>query len=270
LQDEFLVFPCFDVWPQWCQLRKKGNNSHQAIQSTPANKVTTGAVESQQSVPVHEKSNFNIHRVANVPEDEGLSFVHCFTLASDFFSLHVLKLWRGALVQRLSCCLVTMRSWVQLLETTSCRNAGKDAYIRPKVVKPCASGGYVHRAALYIWLNNLPLNLGNMCLSCSLDWWWFLFLSEEFLSVYIGNLSPSTSVFDLEKVFKTFGRIKPDGVAIRSRKVTYLSPNAFRYVFFIADFLILSALMQEAGVFFGFVEFEDHSGINNALNVSFP
>jgi hypothetical protein len=73
-------------------LRKKGNNSHQAIQSTPANKVTTGAVESQQSVPVHEKSNFNIHRVANVPEDEGLSFVHCFTLASDFFSLHVLKL----------------------------------------------------------------------------------------------------------------------------------------------------------------------------------
>jgi hypothetical protein len=71
-------------------------------------------------------------------------------------------------------------------------------------------------------------------------------------------------------VFKTFGRIKPDGVAIRSRKVTYLSPNAFRYIFFIADFLILSALMQEAGVFFGFVEFEDHSGINNALNVSFP
>ena len=27
---------------------------------------------------------------------------------------------------------------------------------------------------------------------------------------------------------------------------------------------------QEAGVFFGFVEFEDMSGIQNALNVSFP
>ncbi|PUZ47959.1 hypothetical protein GQ55_7G207500 [Panicum hallii var. hallii] len=65
---------------------------------------------------------------------------------------------------------------------------------------------------------------------------------EEFISVYVGNLSPSTSVFDLEKVFQAFGRIKPDGVAIRSRK--------------------------EAGVFFGFVEFEDMSGIQNALNAS--
>uniref|UniRef100_A0A0E0PBG7 NTF2 domain-containing protein n=1 Tax=Oryza rufipogon TaxID=4529 RepID=A0A0E0PBG7_ORYRU len=46
---------------------------------------------------------------------------------------------------------------------------------------------------------------------------------EEFLSVYIGNLSPSTSVFDLEK---------------------------------------------EAGIFFGFVEYEDMSGIHNALRAS--
>nr|CAB3485094.1 unnamed protein product [Digitaria exilis] len=65
---------------------------------------------------------------------------------------------------------------------------------------------------------------------------------EEFISCYVGNLSPSTSVFDLEKVFQAFGRIKPDGVAIRSRK--------------------------EAGVFFGFVEFEDMSGIQNALDAS--
>uniref|UniRef100_A0ACD5UTI1 Uncharacterized protein n=1 Tax=Avena sativa TaxID=4498 RepID=A0ACD5UTI1_AVESA len=65
---------------------------------------------------------------------------------------------------------------------------------------------------------------------------------EEFLSVYIGNLSPATSVFDLEKVFQAFGRIKPDGVAIRSRK--------------------------EAGVFFGFVEYENMSGIQNALHAS--
>ena len=48
------------------------------------------------------------------------------------------------------------------------------------------------------------------------------FSSEEFISVYVGNLSPSTSVFDLEKVFQAFGRIKPDGVAIRSRKVSCL------------------------------------------------
>ncbi|KAL5214553.1 hypothetical protein ABZP36_003705 [Zizania latifolia] len=65
---------------------------------------------------------------------------------------------------------------------------------------------------------------------------------EEFLSIYVGNLSPSTSVFDLEKAFQAFGRIKPDGVAIRSRK--------------------------EAGVFFGFVEYEDMSGIDNALRAS--
>uniref|UniRef100_A0A453CEV9 RRM domain-containing protein n=1 Tax=Aegilops tauschii subsp. strangulata TaxID=200361 RepID=A0A453CEV9_AEGTS len=65
---------------------------------------------------------------------------------------------------------------------------------------------------------------------------------EEFLSVYVGNLSPATSVFDLEKVFQAFGRIKPDGVAIRSRK--------------------------EAGVFFGFVEYENMSGIQNALDAS--
>ncbi|TVU15291.1 hypothetical protein EJB05_38803 [Eragrostis curvula] len=116
-------------------LRKKGNLGHQAALSAPANKVSVGASESQQSAPVHEKSNFDTHRVASVPEDE-----------------------------------------------------------------------------------------------------------EEFLSVYVGNLSPSTSVFDLEKVFQAFGRIKPDGVAIRSRK--------------------------EAGVFFGFVEFEDMSGIQNALNAS--
>jgi RNA recognition motif-containing protein len=61
----------------------------------------------------------------------------------------------------------------------------------------------------------------------------FPFVPEEFLSVYIGNLSPSTSVFDLEKVFKTFGRIKPDGVAIRSRKVSYLLPSACRYILFL-------------------------------------
>ncbi|XP_040379456.1 nuclear transport factor 2-like isoform X2 [Oryza brachyantha] len=65
---------------------------------------------------------------------------------------------------------------------------------------------------------------------------------DEFLSVYVGNLSPSTSVFDLEKVFQAFGKIRPDGVAIRSRK--------------------------EAGVFFGFVEYEDMSGIQNALSAS--
>lgn len=96
------------------------------------------------------------------------------------------------------------------------------------------------------------------------------YFSEEFLSVYVGNLSPSTSVFDLEKVFQDFGRIKPDGVAIRSRKVSCLLLNALMFTFLHYCLCNSSTDMQEAGVFFGFVEFEDMSGIQNALSVSFP
>jgi hypothetical protein len=33
--------------------------------------------------------------------------------------------YRGALAQQKGCCLVTMRPWVQVLETASCRNSGK-------------------------------------------------------------------------------------------------------------------------------------------------
>jgi hypothetical protein len=40
-----------------------------------------------------------------------------------------------------------MRSWVQVLEIASCRNERKVVYIRPKVVRPCASRSYVHRVA---------------------------------------------------------------------------------------------------------------------------
>jgi RNA recognition motif-containing protein len=98
---------------------------------------------------------------------------------------------------------------------------------------------------------------------------WFRF-SEEFLSVYVGNLSPSTSVFDLEKVFQAFGRIKPDGVAIRSRKVSCLLLISLIFTFLRYCLPNSSTDMQEAGVFFGFVEFEDMSGIQNALSVSFP
>ncbi|XP_073002263.1 nuclear transport factor 2-like [Typha latifolia] len=64
----------------------------------------------------------------------------------------------------------------------------------------------------------------------------------ESLSVYVGNLSPSVSISELEQEFNSFGRIKPDGVAIRSRK--------------------------EAGVYYAFVEFEDITGVQNALKAS--
>ncbi|PWZ03984.1 hypothetical protein Zm00014a_035084 [Zea mays] len=67
-----------------------------------------------------------------------------------------------------------------------------------------------------IYLSGTYFMQQNFCLSM---------VKEEFLSVYVGNLSPSTSVFDLEKVFQAFGRIKPDGVAIRSRKASPVELN---------------------------------------------
>lgn len=64
----------------------------------------------------------------------------------------------------------------------------------------------------------------------------------ESKSVYVGNLPASISTFDLEQEFRNFGRIKPDGVTIRSRK--------------------------EAGVFYAFIEYEDTAGVQNALKAS--
>jgi hypothetical protein len=36
---------------------------------------------------------------------------------------------------------------------------GKAVYMRPKVVRPCASGSYVHRASLLIVLQKVPFQL---------------------------------------------------------------------------------------------------------------
>ncbi|KAG1354028.1 putative G3BP-like protein [Cocos nucifera] len=58
-------------------------------------------------------------------------------------------------------------------------------------------------------------------------------------SVYVGNLRSSITAYDLEQEFKNFGRIRPAGVTVRSRK--------------------------EAGVFYAFIEFEDAVGVQNAL-----
>ncbi|KAL1342170.1 nuclear transport factor 2 [Arachis hypogaea] len=61
----------------------------------------------------------------------------------------------------------------------------------------------------------------------------------EIKSVYVRNLSPAVSAADIEQEFKNFGRIRPDGVVIRSRK--------------------------DVGVCYAFVEFEDMSGVHNAV-----
>ncbi|XP_078167612.1 nuclear transport factor 2-like isoform X2 [Carex rostrata] len=64
----------------------------------------------------------------------------------------------------------------------------------------------------------------------------------EILSVYVGNLAPSTQIADMEHVFKAFGRLKPNGIAIRSKK--------------------------ETGQVFAFIDFEEAAGVQNAIKAS--
>ncbi|KAI4345895.1 hypothetical protein L6164_012981 [Bauhinia variegata] len=65
---------------------------------------------------------------------------------------------------------------------------------------------------------------------------------DEIKSVYVKNLPPTVSASEIEEEFKDFGRIRPDGVVIRSRK----------------DF----------GVCYAFVEFEDMTGVHNAVKAA--
>lgn len=44
-------------------------------------------------------------------------------------------------------------------------------------------------------------------------------LSGELKSVYVRNLPSDVSVLDVEQLFNMFGKLKPDGVVIRSREV---------------------------------------------------
>lgn len=65
---------------------------------------------------------------------------------------------------------------------------------------------------------------------------------EELTSVYVRNLPSHVTAQDLEKEFKNFGRIKPNGIFIRNR--------------------------QDVAVCFAFVEFEDLVGVQNAVKAS--
>eukprot|EP00262_Sarcandra_glabra_P013408 TRINITY_DN370_c2_g3_i1.p1 TRINITY_DN370_c2_g3~~TRINITY_DN370_c2_g3_i1.p1 ORF type:complete len:471 (+),score=111.44 TRINITY_DN370_c2_g3_i1:117-1529(+) len=61
-------------------------------------------------------------------------------------------------------------------------------------------------------------------------------------SVYVGNLSSTVSVSDVEQEFKNFGKISPDGVVVRNRK--------------------------DIGVCYAFIEFEDAVSVQNAIKAS--
>lgn len=62
---------------------------------------------------------------------------------------------------------------------------------------------------------------------------------DEIKSVYVRNLPPTVSASEIEEEFKNFGRLSDEGVVIRSRK--------------------------DVGVCYAFVEFEDMTGVQNAI-----
>ncbi|KAA8548882.1 hypothetical protein F0562_000566 [Nyssa sinensis] len=64
----------------------------------------------------------------------------------------------------------------------------------------------------------------------------------EIKSVYVRNLPSTVSASEIEEEFNKFGKLKPDGVAIRNQK--------------------------EYGVFYAFVEFEDITGVQNAIKAA--
>ncbi|CAM8902814.1 unnamed protein product [Rhodiola kirilowii] len=65
---------------------------------------------------------------------------------------------------------------------------------------------------------------------------------DEVKSVYVRNLPPDVSVYDVEEQFKSFGKLKSDGVVIRSR--------------------------EDVGACYAFIEFEDNEGVQNAVKAS--
>lgn len=83
------------------------------------------------------------------------------------------------------------------------------------------------------------------------------------------NLPPTVSDSEIEEEFQQFGNIRPDGVVIRGRKVLL---SFFLTVKFKADcwplFVVLKCVdIQDLGVCYAFVEFEDMDGVHNAVKV---
>lgn len=50
------------------------------------------------------------------------------------------------------------------------------------------------------------------------------FILGDAKSLYVGNLPPSVSVLDLEREFMNFGKVKHNGIAVRNRKVSSVTP----------------------------------------------
>ena len=54
------------------------------------------------------------------------------------------------------------------------------------------------------------------------SWFLILIVPDELTSVYFGNLPANATEAEIDQEFKNFGRIKPDGIFIRVRKVAPL------------------------------------------------
>lgn len=87
------------------------------------------------------------------------------------------------------------------------------------------------------------------------------------MSVYVRNLPSTISTLDIMQEFKSFGRMKQDGVFLRNRKVSLfhrvkVKLGGFKYV---NNELGIDG--QEVGVCYAFVEFEDIQSAKNAIKV---
>lgn len=100
--------------------------------------------------------------------------------------------------------------------------------------------------------------------------------SGEIKSVYVRNLPPTISASEIEEEFKNFGKLKPDGVVIRSRQVYsfYLLLLVFIHTcsYKTVGIKVYSKIpycmdVQEFGICYAFVEFEDTAGVQNAIKV---
>lgn len=74
------------------------------------------------------------------------------------------------------------------------------------------------------------------------------------------------SASEIGEEFKKFGKLKPDGVAIRTRKVWFLPCFSF-YDFLVSIWNSHIEFLQDIDVCYAFVEFDDISGVQNAIKV---
>lgn len=103
--------------------------------------------------------------------------------------------------------------------------------------------------------------------SINVNWFCIAISSAvEVKSVYVRNVPTTMSASEIGEEFKKFGKLRPDGVAIRTRKV-YFEALPFPLSTFVSRYLNSIAFLQDIDVCYAFVEFEDISGVQNAIKV---